>query len=206
MSYASPVSVSPLNDFCMRRWPGRIASNAVNALRAGRAFILLQSGHAWSVSSDWEESIFIRYGGSGRFEEFDCGHASNNVQSFIAACLARTAALEAARRLNGLAASLRGAGVERRYASYADAFNAAFCLWSALGFAWGGDGCADEDHPSRRSAALSRMWDRMFMNMMVSVDAARLVRLHEWCGMTKAQLDEAFDNYCAGIGAIPLYH
>lgn len=36
--------------------------------------------------------------------------------------------------------------------------------------------------------------------------AVRLVRLHEWRGMTKAQLDEAFENYCAGIGAIPLYH
>ena len=36
--------------------------------------------------------------------------------------------------------------------------------------------------------------------------AVRLVRLHEWHGMTKAQLDEAFENCCAGIGAIPLYH
>lgn len=172
---ARPVSVSPLNDFCMRGWPGRIASNAAGALRAGRAFILLQSGQVWSASSDWEGSVFLHYGGSGRFEEFDCGHASNRVQSFVAACLARTAALEAARRLNSLAASLRGASVERRYASYEDAFNAAFCLWSSLGFAWGGDGFDGEDHPSRRSAALDRMWSRMFMNVLASPDAALLV-------------------------------
>lgn len=172
---ARPVSASPFNDFCRRYWPGRAASNAIGTLHAGRAFVLLQSGRVWSVSSDWEESIFIHCGGGGAFEEFDCGHASNRVQSFIAACLARSAALEAARRLNGLAASLRGASVERRCASYADAFNAAFCLWSSLGSAWGGDGCADEDHPSRRSAALSRLWDRMFMNMLVSPGAARLV-------------------------------
>lgn len=171
---ATTVYVSPLNDFCMRRWPGRTASNAMNALRAGRAFVLLQGGRAWSVSSDWEGSIFIHYGGSGLFEEFDCG-ASSAVQSFVAACLAREAALEAARRLNSLAASLRGASVERRYASYEDAFNAAFCLWSALRSAWGGDGFGGEDHPSRRSAELSRMWDHMFMNMLVSPGAARLV-------------------------------
>lgn len=175
MSYASPVSVSPLHDFCMRSWSGRTASNAMNALRAGRAFILLQGGRAWSVSSDWEGSIFIHYGGSGLFEEFDCEHASNRAQSFVASCLAREAALEAARRLNALAASLRGASVERRYASYEDAFGAAFCLWSALRSAWGGDGFDGEDHPSRRSAALARLWDRMFMNMLVSPDAARLV-------------------------------
>lgn len=166
------VSASPFQDWCRSNHAGRVQSNLMHAFLVGRALILTSPHPVWCVTFD-EDELYVHVNGGGRFETLDCGAASFRSMNFVCSCLNREAAMTAARRLNGLAAALRRADAVRRFSAYEEAFSLAFCLWSALGFAW--QECGEEDgHPSNLEAT-RRMWDRMFMNMLVSPDAARLV-------------------------------
>lgn len=174
-SCAEPLQWYPIHDFCRRSWPGRVMSNARDVMAAARAEIILGSPVYYAEADYSARAIRLNLNGSGEHVDFGCSGTSNRVLHWLEWTLNRTAAIEAARRLNSMAARLSGASDAERYATYAEIFGAAFCLWSTLRAAWDDSWSEDPDlHPSRLPATACQ-WRRLSMDCLVSSAAARLV-------------------------------